>query len=113
MQHAHVSQEDGKGEGIRQLTKLRLLNGPCDPREVEVAVAVDASVVHIRPMPFGCVDIYVISDRFIDGGELLVATGEYLYTDGPRGQRDAYRKALVRVGAGRAFRIKKDTSHVH
>ena len=93
------------------MAKVRLLNGPCDPREVEMPVAVDADAVLVRPVPFHCSDVYAVMDRFIDNDIVYVATCEYLHTDGARRQTDAYRKALLKIGAGRAFRLKRQ--HVH
>ncbi len=87
---------------------MRLLNGPCDPRDVEMPVTVDAETIGVRPMPFEVSDIYVVTDRFIEQGEMLVGTAEYQRTLGPRKQIDAYRKALGRLGAGRAFRVKRE-----
>lgn len=104
---ADVSPEDRKGTGARQLTKMRLLNGPCDPRDVEMKVSLDAKTVTVRPMPFDLQDEYVITERFVDNGEVLAATAEYQRTLGPRKQTDAYRKALGRLGAGRAFKVKR------
>lgn len=91
---------------------MRLLNGPCDPRDVDMKVSVDAVLVLVRPMPFELDDEYVVTDRFEEQGELTYATGEYQRTIGPRKQIDAYRKALGRLGAGRAFRVKREKKAV-
>lgn len=95
------------------LTKIRLLGGPCDPRHLEMVVTVDAVSVGIRPMPFDCIDVYVVTDRFVDDGVVLIATGEYAYTTGTRPQRDKYRRALTRLGTGRAFMIKPERRDAH
>lgn len=70
-------------------------------------VSIDAETVSIRPVPFDLEDEYVITERFVDDGDILVATAEYCRTLGPRKQVDAYRKALGRIGAGRAFKVKR------
>lgn len=86
---------------------MRLLNGPCDPRDIEMKVSVDAKTITVRPMPFELADEYVVTERFVDNGEVLAATAEYQRTIGARKQVDAYRKALGRLGAGRAFKVKR------
>lgn len=88
-------------------TKVRLLNGPCDPRDVEMNVTTDAEALRVRPAPFQVYDVYAVVDRFIDHDALTHATGEYLYTEGARPQVDAYRKKLVQLGTGRAFLVKR------
>lgn len=89
------------------MTAMKLLNGPCDPRAIDMVVTADAKLVSIRPMPFECHDVYTVTDRFVEDGKVIAATGEYLYTDGARKHLDAYRRALVRLGTSRAFRVKK------
>lgn len=87
-------------------TSVKLLNGPCDPRVVAMPVAVDAQALWVRPMPFQVHDVYAVTDTFIEHEQVTHATGEYLYSEGPRPQLNAYRKALTRIGAGRAFKVK-------
>lgn len=89
------------------MTAMKLLNGPCDPRAIDMVVTADAASVGIRPMPYTCYDVYRVTDRFVDDGDVIAATGEYLYTDGPRLQIDMYRKTLARLGTSRAFRVKR------
>lgn len=89
------------------MTKVLLKNGPCDPRDIEMNVTDDATLVRVRPLPFGVQDVYAVVDRFVDDETLTHATGEYLYTEGPRPQVDAYRKKLVSIGTGRAFLVKR------
>lgn len=89
------------------MTKVKLLNGPCDPRDVEMLVSLDAQTLSVRPMPFLIDDIYVVTDRFVDGETLSHVTAEYLHTVGPRPQVEKYRKEIARVGSGRAFRVKR------
>lgn len=88
------------------MSKVRLLHGPCDPRDVEMPVSVDAESLSVRPMPFDVQDVYVVTDTFIEHEMVAHATGEYVYTDGTRPQLNAYRKELTKVGAGRAFKVK-------
>lgn len=96
------------------MTKVLLKGGPCDPRNVEMVVTLDAETIGIRPMPFTCYDVYAVTERFNDFGELTHATGQYLYTDGPRKQVDDYRRAVLRLGTGRAFAVKrKKADRVH
>lgn len=88
------------------MSKVRLLNGPCDPRDVEMPVSLDAQSLSVRPMPFDVHDVYVVTDTFIEHEAVAHATGEYVYTEGKRPQLNAYRTALVKIGAGRAFKVK-------
>ena len=88
------------------MTTMRLEHGPCDPREVEMTVTVNATEVRIRPMPFQLEDVYLVTDRFIDEGRVTHASGTYRYTTGSRPQRQAYQRALTRLGLGRAFALK-------
>lgn len=89
------------------MTAMKLLNGPCDPRAVDMLVTAEAETVSIRPIPFECRDIYKVVDRFVDDGTVTAATGTYWYTEGPRKQIDAYRRALARLGTSRAFAVKR------
>ncbi len=91
------------------MTTMRLLGGPCDPRDVTMTVTADAAHVSIRPMPFACQDVYAITSRSMDdeSGSVELADGQYLYTDGPRRDVDAYRRTLLRLGTGRAFLLKR------
>ena len=89
------------------MASVRLLNGPCDPRDVEMSVSPDAEQVYIRPMPFPCEDVYAITDTFREGDVLSHATGTYQYTTGTRASLDQYRRALARLGTGRAFAMKR------
>lgn len=98
---------------MARLTDVLLKNGPCDPRRVDMTVTPDADAVFIRPEPFECHDVYAVVDKFVEDGAVLVATGEYLHTSGPRKQVDAYRKALLRLGTGRAFKVKREKVSVH
>lgn len=90
------------------MTKIRLLNGPCDPREIEMTVTVDADAVFVRPVPFDCQDVYAVTDKFIEDNQVTVATGEYLHTIGARKQTDAYRRQLARISSARAFLVKRE-----
>ncbi len=90
------------------MTTIRLLNGPCDPRELQMLVSVDADAVYVRPVPFDCHDVYLVIDKFVEDNQVTVATGEYLHTTGTRRQLDAYRQQLARIGAGRAFKVKRE-----
>lgn len=89
------------------MTKIKLLNGPCDPRDVEMSVTTDADAVFVRQMPFEVQDVYLVIDKFVEDGAVVLATGEYSHTTGTRQQLNAYRKALARIGAGRAFAMKR------
>lgn len=89
------------------MTKVRLLKGPCDPRDVEMLVSDDAESLSVRPMPFDVYDVYVLTERFREGTAILVATAEYTHTTGSRPQLDAYRRALAKLGTGRAFALKR------
>lgn len=89
------------------MTQVKLLNGPCDPRLVDMVITWDADLIAIRPMPFGVHDIYKVVDRFEDRGETPYATAEYQYTDGGRPDVEKYRAAVLKFGAGRAFRVKR------
>jgi len=91
---------------------MLLKGGPCDPRRVTMTVTPDADAVFVRPEPFDCEDVYAVMDKFVDGDTVTAATGAYLYTRGPRRQVDAYRKALLRLGTGRAFALKRETPRV-
>ena len=97
------------------MATVLLRNGPCDPRTVEMIVTPDADALTIRPVPFACQDVYAVVDRFTEHDEVTHATGEYLYTLGARQDRDRYRRALGRIGAGRAFLVKTEqqASRVH
>lgn len=86
---------------------MRLVNGPCDPRAIEMVVTADAETVAIRPMPFECRDVYKVTDRFIEDGTVTAATGTYWYTEGPRRAIDQYRRTLARLGTSRAFAVKR------
>lgn len=90
------------------MAEVLLKGGPCDPRTITMSVTVDAQHVSIRPMPFDCHDVYAITDRFVEHDQVTHATGEYLYTSGPRVQREKYRKTLLRLGTGRAFAVKTE-----
>lgn len=89
------------------MTKIQLKNGPCDPREVEMSVTPDADAVFVRQMPFDVRDVYLVVDKFVEDGSVVIAVGEYSHTEGTRTQVNAYRQALTRIGAGRAFAIKR------
>lgn len=89
------------------MTRVKLLNGPCDPREIDMVVTEDATELKIRPMPYDCYDIYQVTDRFVQHGDVIAATGEYVRTEGVRRQIDQYRRVITRLGAGRAFRVKR------
>ena len=73
-----------------------------------MSVTTDAQFVFVRPMPFDCHDVYRVTDRFIDQEIVTHATGEYVYTDGARPERERYRKQLIRIGAGRGFKVKSE-----
>lgn len=89
------------------MSQVRLVNGPCDPRWVEMSVTVDAETVSVRPMPFNCHDVYAVTDRLSENGTVTAATADYLFTDGARKDVDAYRRALVKLGTRRAFMLKR------
>lgn len=95
------------------MTKVRLLNGPCDPRDVTMSVTLDATEIRIRPVPFDCDDVYELTDRFIDGWTVQAATALYVKTEGSREQRKQYRQALARVGMTRAFGVKAHAPRIH
>jgi hypothetical protein len=92
---------------VARVTKMKLLKGPCDPRAIEMVVTADAQTVSVRPMPYDCHDIYTVTDRFLDAGEVVAATGEHQYTAGSRKQIEQYRRSLCRLGTTRAFRVKR------
>lgn len=90
---------------------MKLVNGPCDPREIDMHVSADADAVFVRPIPFDVQDVYAVTDRFMDNTHVTVATGEYLHTTGTRKNIDAYRQQLGRLGMWRAFKVKRERVH--